>query len=123
MLTANWKQTLAAVGLTLTLSGAGAALTGGAIGLAQAQADPTPSTTHRGAHEGRHAPQIYAVAAQAIGITPQQLQQELPGKSLAQVAAAHGKSSADVASALKQAVSQRIDRAMNRVVSANVTGP
>jgi ribosome recycling factor len=52
-------------------------------------------------------------AAQAIGITPQQLKQELPGKSLAQVASAHGKSGADVATALKNAAHQRIDQAVS----------
>jgi hypothetical protein len=49
------------------------------------------------------------VAAQAIGITPQQLRTELPGRSLAQVAQAHGKNPADVATALKNAANQRID--------------
>jgi hypothetical protein len=69
---------------------------------------------------------MYDVAAQAIGISPQQLRQEIPGKSLAQVAEAHGKNSADVASALKTAANQRvdqgIDRAMARVVPASATG-
>jgi len=49
-------------------------------------------------------------AAQAIGITADQLRQELPGKSLAQVAQAHGKSATDVANALKTAANQRIDQ-------------
>ncbi|MBV9131568.1 MAG: hypothetical protein JO318_02660 [Chloroflexi bacterium] len=51
-------------------------------------------------------------AAQAIGISVQQLQSELPGKSLAQVAEAHGKTAADVATALKNAANQRIDQAV-----------
>jgi hypothetical protein len=51
-------------------------------------------------------------AATAIGIPVSQLQQELPGKSLAQVAQAHGKNPADVATALKNAAHQRIDRAV-----------
>ena len=51
-------------------------------------------------------------AAQAIGITTQQLQQELPGKSLADVAQAHGKTAADVATALKNAANARIDQAV-----------
>jgi polyhydroxyalkanoate synthesis regulator phasin len=51
-------------------------------------------------------------AATAIGITPQQLRQELPGKSLAQVAQAHGKTANDVATALKNAAHQRIDTAV-----------
>jgi hypothetical protein len=53
------------------------------------------------------------VAAQAIGITPQQLQQELSGKSLAQVASAHGKTGDDVATALKKAANTRIDQAVS----------
>jgi polyhydroxyalkanoate synthesis regulator phasin len=52
------------------------------------------------------------VAATAIGIPVSQLQQELPGKSLAQVAQAHGKNPADVATALKNAEHQRIDQAV-----------
>src|SRR5229473_6588843 len=50
-------------------------------------------------------------AATAIGITPQQLHTELPGKSLAQVAKAHGKTAADVATALKNAAHTRVDQA------------
>src|SRR5919108_5503544 len=51
-------------------------------------------------------------AAQAIGISADQLRQELPGKSLAQVAQAHGKNPSDVATALKNAAHQRIDQAV-----------
>jgi hypothetical protein len=49
-------------------------------------------------------------AAQAIGVSADQLRQELPGKSLAQVAQAHGKTANDVATALKNAANQRIDQ-------------
>jgi ribosomal protein S20 len=52
-------------------------------------------------------------AAQSIGITPQQLQQELPGKSLEQEAQAHGKDPSDVATALKNAANSRIDQAVS----------
>ena len=51
-------------------------------------------------------------AATAIGITPEQLRTELPGKSLADVAKAHGKTAADVATALKNAAHARIDQAV-----------
>jgi transposase-like protein len=51
-------------------------------------------------------------AAQAIGISTQQLQQELPGKTLTQVAQAHGKNPDDVATALKNAANTRIDQAV-----------
>ncbi len=49
-------------------------------------------------------------ASTAIGIPVAQLQQELPGKTLTQVAQAHGKNPADVATALKNAAHQRIDQ-------------
>ena len=60
-------------------------------------------------------------AAQAIGITADQLRQELPGKSLAQVAQAHGKTANDVATALKNAANQRIDQevAAGRIPAAD----
>jgi|SRR5581483_2220330 len=60
--------------------------------------------------------------AQAIGITTDQLRQELPGKSLAQVAQAHGKNPSDVAAALKTAADQRIDDMMNHVFPAAGAG-
>ncbi|MBI4213983.1 MAG: hypothetical protein HY534_06695 [Chloroflexi bacterium] len=50
-----------------------------------------------------------SAAANAIGITVEQLRQELPGKSLADVAQAHGKNPADVANALKAEANQRLD--------------
>jgi transposase-like protein len=49
-------------------------------------------------------------AATAIGIPAAQLRTELPGKTLTQVAQAHGKNPADVATALKNAAHQRIDQ-------------
>jgi hypothetical protein len=62
-------------------------------------------------------------AAQAIGITPQDLRSQLPGKSLAQVASDHGKNGTDVGNALKNAAHQqidsRIDDLVNRVVPQN----
>jgi len=51
-------------------------------------------------------------AATAIGIPTAQLRTELNGKSLADVAKAHGKTGADVATALKNAVHTRIDQAV-----------
>jgi hypothetical protein len=52
------------------------------------------------------------VAAQALGISVADLRNELPGKTLTQVAQAHGKNPADVATALKNAANQRIDQAV-----------
>jgi predicted DNA-binding protein (UPF0251 family) len=64
--------------------------------------------------------QFLQTAADAIGISVQQLQQELPGKSLAQVAQAHGKTGTDVANALKnaahQGADQRVDQLVNQVM-------
>ncbi|HEY1295859.1 MAG TPA: hypothetical protein VGJ60_22510 [Chloroflexota bacterium] len=54
------------------------------------------------------------IAAQKMGITPQQLRTELAsGKSLAQVASSHGTTGADVAAALKDAANKRIDDAQS----------
>jgi hypothetical protein len=51
-------------------------------------------------------------AATAIGIPVAQLRTELAGKSLAQVATAHGKTANDVATALKNAAHTRVDQAV-----------
>jgi hypothetical protein len=51
-------------------------------------------------------------AATAIGIPADQLRTELAGKSLAQVATAHGKTANDVATALKNAATTRVDQAV-----------
>jgi L-serine deaminase len=53
-----------------------------------------------------------SAAATAIGIPADQLRTELNGKSLAQVASAHGKTANDVATALKNAAHTRIDAAV-----------
>jgi hypothetical protein len=50
--------------------------------------------------------------ALALGITPDQVRSELPGKSLTQLAQAHGKNPSEVATALQTAVHQRIDQAV-----------
>jgi hypothetical protein len=63
----------------------------------------------RGGHGPGFGPDLTA-AAQSIGISVDQLRQELPGKSLAQVAQAHGKNPTDVATAMKNAANQRIDQ-------------
>ena len=52
-------------------------------------------------------------AAQALGLTTDQLRQDLVGKSLAQVAQAHGKNPSDVATAMKNAANQHIDQAVS----------
>ncbi len=74
-----------------------------------------------GGHAGR--PGLTAelnVAAQAIGITPDQLRQELPGKSLSDVAKAHNVDPSKVADALKADANAKIDQlASGRNLSAD----
>jgi hypothetical protein len=62
---------------------------------------------------GPGGPVSFDVAAQAIGITADQLRQELPGKSLSDVAKAHNVDPAKVATALKNDAATRIDQAVN----------
>ena len=71
----------------------------------------------------RHGGQDLNVAATTIGIPLAQLQQELATKSLADVATAHGKSPADVATALKNAAHTRIDQDVTagRLTAAQAT--
>jgi len=54
----------------------------------------------------------WTAAASVIGIPAAQLRTELAGKSLAQVAAAHGKTADNVVAALKSAADTRIDQAV-----------
>lgn len=62
---------------------------------------------------GRHiVRQGLEAAATAIGITPEQLRQELPGKTLADVARARNVDPATVAAALKNEANSRIDQAV-----------
>ena len=62
-------------------------------------------------------------AATAIGIPEAQLQQELATRSLADVATAHGKAPADVATELKNAANTRIDQAVTdgKITAAQAT--
>jgi hypothetical protein len=55
-----------------------------------------------------------SVAAQAIGITPDQLRQELPGKSLSDVAKAHNVDPSKVANAIKADANAKIDQLASR---------
>ena len=107
---------------TITASFAAVVISGSAVGLASAQVapapappatvQPTPWQDHHGGQDRRafESGEAAGIAAQAIGITPVQLREELPGRSLAQVAQAHGANPTDVATALKNAANQRIDQ-------------
>ena len=59
---------------------------------------------------GRFGPGL-DVAARAIGISVEQLRQELPGKTMADVARAHNANPTSVANALKAEANARIDQA------------
>ncbi len=67
------------------------------------------------------------VAAQAIGISVDQLRQEIQGKSLAQVAQAHNVDPATVANAIKadlhNRVDQQVDQLMTRTMTQRGPGP
>ena len=63
--------------------------------------------------ERRHAAaRLLTVAAKYIGVTPRALAADLQGKSLAQVATAHGKTVAGLKAALLQPFKDRLDKAV-----------
>src|SRR5438093_894304 len=113
---------------TLIAGGAAAAIGWGSLGIATAQTVPTatsspsptvsPSPSPQATPGARRQPAprlqlargFAEAAAQAIGITPQQLRQELPGKSLADVARAHNVDPKKVSDALKASANQQIDQ-------------
>jgi hypothetical protein len=106
--------------------GAALILSSAVIGPASAQtapAAPTPTNVQQARHEHGGKRAHLAVVATALGITPEQLRQELPGKSLAQVAQAHGKTPEELAAALKAAANQRIDQRINEVVPVTPSNP
>jgi hypothetical protein len=110
MLSSPRKRSLASACAVLVL----AVASNGPVN-AQTATPQAPAEQSAEPGEHHHGHEMFAIAAQAIGITPQQLRQELPGKSLAMVAEAHGKNPADVANALKTASNAHIDQAMNHV--------
>ena len=66
---------------------------------------------HGPGHHRGHGPHL-DIAAQAIGITPQQLREELPGSTLTAVAEAHNVDPQAVADALEADAVARIDQAV-----------
>lgn len=85
------------------------------LGFNQRPADgqrPAGETRPGGDVGGRGFGQGLDAAAQAIGIGPDQLRQEMAGKSLADVARAHNVDPTTVANALKAAAGARIDQAV-----------
>ena len=75
---------------------------------------PDPDRQARRQHAGEVAKGVFASAAQAIGITPEQLRDELKanGGSIADVAAAHGKSADAVIAAMVADANAHIDAAV-----------
>lgn len=78
----------------------------------QAIADEAKSFGHRGPRPEGFLGNLVEQAAKAIGISASDLRRELPGKSLAQVAQAHGVSRADLIAKLTSAIDTRIDKAV-----------
>jgi cytochrome c553 len=69
---------------------------------------------------GAHRPALVAAVATYLGVTPTELRTELRvGKSLAQIATAHGKTVAGLKSAILAAVKAKLDKA---VASGRLTG-
>lgn len=64
-----------------------------------------------GGHRGSGFGASLDAAAKAIGISVDQLRQELSGKTLAEVASAHNANTTTVANALKSEANARIDQA------------
>jgi len=87
-----------------------------------------PTAAARGAFAGGPRTGVAAplvdlnTAASAIGITPQQLRQELAGKSLADVARAHNVDPAKVEGALDAEANSRIGQAMTQPMPARPGG-
>ena len=95
-------------------------LTLGSVGVAAAQTTgstnppnpPSSSVTNNGRHV-RRGVVVLRAAATALGVKPRDLLTGLcSGKTLAQLAAEHGRSAQDVINALVKAADARIDRAV-----------
>jgi hypothetical protein len=92
------------------VAGSGVAQAGSAKGRGAAKAQRAARAAALLCARGRLAGPVVRAAAAYIGITPQQLRQELPGHSLAQLAAAHNKSVEGLQQALVAAVKAKLDR-------------
>ena len=102
---------VAMLAAVVVAAGAGAAIAAGS-GSAPA------ARSHVGARHG-----LLAVAASYIGVAPKQLRQEVrAGSTLAQIAAAHGKSEAGLIQALEQPVRAREKARLAQRITALVQG-
>ena len=77
------------------------------LGLPTGRGGPGGGPGHGGLRMG------FETAARAIGISPDQLRQELPNKSLADVAKAHGVDPTTVANTLKAEATAHVDQALS----------
>jgi len=109
------RKMLAAGGATaLLLGGAGAAL---AAGGSTAKAPSAHALIARSGHAGRGLGRRVVVKASAayLGLKPAEIRAELKsGRSLAQIAQAHGKTSAGLQQAIVAAETVRLDKAVAR---------
>ena len=95
-------------------------LTLGSVGVAAAQTNGTtspstqaPNGANQHGQHGRRGAGVLHAAATALGVKPRDLVSGLcSGKTLAQLASEHGKSTQDVINALVKAADARIDRAV-----------
>lgn len=116
------KKTLAATVAATTLGVGGVALVNAGGAGASGSPSPTPSTTADagGKHHRRRAlrrrilREAVKVSAKTIGIPPKQLVTELrTGKSVAQVATAHGVDPSKVVTALVNGGDAKVDKAVS----------
>jgi phage I-like protein len=85
--------------------------TGGVASAQTVSSDRTPAETNQLAVAALNAEA--AAVAQYLEISPEQLQSELYGRSLAQVARLHGKTTAEITTVVVDTAHQQIDLALN----------
>jgi hypothetical protein len=104
------RHAMVLVGMALVFSAAGA---GAAIAAGRPWDQGTGSSTHAGMHAHRGAERLIQAAASYLGLTVTELRTQLQsGKSLAQVAAAQGKSVTGLKDAILAAAKTRLDQAV-----------
>jgi hypothetical protein len=100
---------------TLGTVGVAAAQQGGGSTSPSSQPASSGSTKPAGKHHRPVAIGVLRVTAKTLGVKPRDLISGLcSGKTLAQLAGEHGKTSQDVVDALVKAADQRIDRAVQK---------
>jgi hypothetical protein len=100
------RKVLATAGVAAALAAAGAVAAN-----PSAQAAPNRATAAK-VHKLVVRAHVLRAGLKYIGVTGQQLRQELPGHSLAQVAVAHGKTVAGLEAAMLAAAKKPLDKAV-----------